>query len=352
MCRRADSARAAASPRSARRARASRARRRRPCASLGEPAPSSSTSSVGRPEASSSRTSARLALGVAGDVGQRLLGDAVEHELGVAAELRQPGWTWTSTSSSECSATRSPSTCRALASPRSSSASGRSRRAIRRTSSRLSRAVSWASRTPLTRRFGHVARHTAELQHDAGQRSARRRRGAPGRRAAARPPARPARGATLSRRSASSRSSISLNAAASSAASESPPPTSSRWPGSSGSIRRANAVSCRSGASARRSRSRLNAEHQRQTADEDRQLADGDVARARREDERRDRARGREHGGIADGEAPEECGTAGGCEHGLQSYHRRAFASGFGFGHHRHASRSVLEGVWPRTRRQ
>ena len=67
---------------------------------------------------------------------------------------------------------RSPSTCSALARPRSSSASGRSRRAIRRTSSRLPRAVSCASSDAAQPRLGHVAGHAAELQHDAGERLA------------------------------------------------------------------------------------------------------------------------------------------------------------------------------------
>ena len=166
--------------------------------------------------------------------------------------------TRTSTSSSECSATRSPSTRSALARPRSSSASGRSMRAIRRTSSRLPRAVSCASITPsrdvsLTSRATRPSCSTTPVSvcPTPSWSSCATRSRSPSCAASAR--------RTLSRRSASSRSSISLKAAASSAASESPPPISSRWPGSSGSIRRANCVSSRSGASACRSSSRLSA---------------------------------------------------------------------------------------------
>ena len=91
-------------------------------------------------------------------------------------------------------------------------------------------------------------------------------------------------------------------------------------------------------------------EHQREPAGEDRQLAHGDVLDARREHERGDRARGGEHGGVADGDAPEERGTARASEH--DAVWRASVWSSTGFGRHRHADRSVLEGVWPRARRQ
>ena len=56
-------------------------------------------------------------------------------------------------------------------------------------------------------------------------------------------------------------------------------------------------------------------EHQHEAAAEDRQLAQRDVLDARGEHERRDRARRGEHGGIADGESPEERRTARASEH-------------------------------------
>ena len=98
-------------------------------------------------------------------------------------------------------------------------------------------------------------------------------------------------------------------------------------------------------------------QHQDEAAAEDRQLAQRDVLDARGEHERGDRARRGEHRGVADGESPEERRTA------RASEHRRSLAVGatrvraqhadrFGFGRHRHANRSVLEGVWPRARRQ
>ena len=135
--------------------------------------PSSSTSSRGRPPASSSRTSARLAPRVAGDVGQRLLGDAVEHELGVAAELRQAGLD-VDVDARARSARRRARRARAARSP------GRGRRAPPAAAGARSGAPprGCRGRSPAPRgrrsrpRLGHVAGGAAELQHDAGQRLA------------------------------------------------------------------------------------------------------------------------------------------------------------------------------------
>ena len=277
--------------------------------------PSSSTSSRGRPPCSASRTSARLAPGVAGDVRQRLLGDAVEHELLVGAERRQAGLhVRRRPSSSECSATRSPRTSSALARPRSSSASGRSRRAIRRTSSRLSRAVSCASITPGLAHGVDVARDAPELQDHAGEASARRRRGAPAPRAAARPPARRARGRRSSRRSASRRSSISLNARRARR-----PRSPRRRPQPQAGLERVDPA--REARQLAQRRQRV-AQQQQVDARASSTRPPPKIASSRtrdvvplgREHERGDRARGGEHRGVADRDAPEQRGTARGGE--------------------------------------
>ena len=115
----------------------------------GSPAPSSSISSARAPAGELEPHLGALRARVARDVGQRLLGDAVEHELGVAAELRQ----------ARAGRARRPRARSARPRARPAPAArwpgrgrrappGRSRRAIRRTSSRLPRAVSCASITP------------------------------------------------------------------------------------------------------------------------------------------------------------------------------------------------------------
>ena len=251
----------------------------------GRPWPSSSTSSVGRAAGELEPDLGALGLGVAGDVRQRLLGDAVEDELLVAAEVRQ------------ARAARGTSTVElgVLGDALAEHAQGaRQAEVVERLGPQPARDPAHLLEAPaggLLRLHDALARALAARRGRRGRAaarrrsaSARRRRGAPARRAAARPPGRRARGATLSRRSASSRSSISLNAAASSAASESPPPTSSRRPGSSGSIRRANVRQLAQRRERVAQQQQVEREHQHEAADEDRELAQRDVldARARR----------------------------------------------------------------------
>ena len=254
-------------------------------------------------------------LRVARDVGQRLLGDAVEHELGVAAELRQAGLDVDvdlelgvlGDALAEHPQRAGQAEVVERLRPQPARDPAHLLEAVAGGLLRLQDAVAGGSGTSRAARPSCRTTPVSDCPTPSWSSCATRSR-SPSCAASARP--------TLSRRSASRRSSISLNAAASSAASESPPPTSSRRPGSSGSIRRANAVSSRSGASARRSSRRLSGEHQREPAGEDRQLAHGDVLDARREHERGDRARGGEDRGVADGQAPEERGTARASEHG------------------------------------
>ena len=136
----------------------------------GQPGPSSSTSSVGRPPTSSSRTSARLAPGVAGDVGQRLLGDAVEHELGVAAEVRQAGLdVHVDLELGVLGDALAEHAQRA----RQAEVVERLRPQHARDPAHLLEAAAGRLlrlQHALARRLGHVARDAAELQHDAGQR--------------------------------------------------------------------------------------------------------------------------------------------------------------------------------------
>ena len=117
---------------------------------------------------------------------------------------------------------------RALWSPRSSSTSGRSSRAIRRTSS---------SAAALSRRRGARPGACVELEHHAASAPGRPRRAARARSAAARAPGRSAR-RPLSRRSCSSRSSMSLNAVVSAVDLGVRSGITSRRPGSSGSTER------------------------------------------------------------------------------------------------------------------
>ena len=190
-------------------------------------------------------------------------------------------------------------------------------RAIRRTSSRLSRAVSCASSTRSRSGSRHVARGAAELQDDAGQRL---------------PDAvvellRDAQPLALLRgeRAGDAVAALGLEAlehlverrgqlGGIGVASADVEPMAG--------LERVDLARERGQLAQRRERpaqqQEVDGEHQHEAAGEDRQLADGDVLGLGREHERRDRARGGEHGGIADREPPEERRTAGGCEHGPQ----------------------------------
>ena len=154
-----------------------------------------------RPPAAGGRRRARAgprracAAGVARDVRQRLLGDAVEDELGVAAERGRPGCTWTSTVElgvlGDALAQHEQRARQAEVVERLRAAAGARSGAPPRG---CPRAVSCASSTPLA--VGARARRGRRGRAAARRRSAsgRRRRGAPARRAAARPPAPRARG--------------------------------------------------------------------------------------------------------------------------------------------------------------
>ena len=138
---------------------------------------------------------------------------------------------------------------------------------------------------------------------------------------------------------------MSLNAAASSVASESPPATSSRWPGSSGSIRRANAVSSRSGASAARSSSRLTPSI---SARPPAKIANSRTARL-------DTAGEKTRAVIVQAAASTSALPMATRQNRAGPRERANTVSIVelnGVGHHRHANRSVHEGVWPRARRQ
>ena len=63
-----------------------------------------------------------------------------------------------------------------------------------------------------------------------------------------------------------------------------------------------------------------------EAAGEDRELTQREVGHGGREDQRRDRARRGEHGCVADRNAPEEGGTPGASEHGLQCEGQRSRA--------------------------
>ena len=107
--------------------------------------------------------------GVAGDVGQRLLGDAIEHDLDVLAERAAVGVEVAVDGTPLWRVKRVASAFSALASPSSTSVSGAGRGAMRRTSSRLRRAPSRAcSRSPSS--GARIA--CVDLQQHAGQRLA------------------------------------------------------------------------------------------------------------------------------------------------------------------------------------
>ena len=105
-----------------------------------------------------------------GHVGQALLGDPVHDQLGVGRQVghRRVEAPTDGVAGQSCRSPR-PARTSALSSPRSSSTPGRSRRATRRTSSRLARAVSCACRmSPRTFCRGLVG-NPAETQHDSRQ---------------------------------------------------------------------------------------------------------------------------------------------------------------------------------------
>ena len=280
---------------------------------------------------------------MAGDVGQRFLGDPVEDQLGVAAELRQaglhvhvdvePGVLGDALAEHEQRA-REPEVVERLR-PQPARDPAHLLEAPARGLLRLQDALAGA--------VGHVAGDAAELQHHAGQRLADAVVELLG-------DAQPL--ALLGgERAADAVAPLGLEAlehlvergaqlgGLGVAAADLQPPAR---------LQQVDAPGERGQLAQRRERAaqqqQVEREHQHEAAGEDRQLAHGDVLDARREHERGDRARGREHGGVADGHAPEERGTARASEHG------RSVCTGFG--RHRHADRSVLEGVWPRARRQ
>ena len=112
------------------------------------------------------------ALRVPGDVRQRLLGDAIDDQL-LLLRQRQRGAPGAARSGAcACSPNDVASAASALCSPRSSSASGRSRRAIRRTSSVPWRAVSRSSSSWSRELLRDRRGQALDLEHHAGQRLA------------------------------------------------------------------------------------------------------------------------------------------------------------------------------------
>ena len=243
-----------------------------------------------------SRSSAELdlvACGVPGDVRQRLLRDAVDDELLLLGQ-RQARSSCRLDSQLRLLAERGRQRASALCSPRSSSASGRSRRAMRRTSSVPSRAVSRSS-SSCSRRSSGSRRQPFDLQHHAGERLAdlvvqlaRDPLRSPSCTRSAR--------RALSRRSDSSRSSISLNVRASAATSGSPS-TAHALPGESGSCRRIVSASSSSGRKAGRNRRRLIASIMTSPTDQHDQL--GEVRRHRHGDRREHQPEERQHSTAA-----------------------------------------------------
>ena len=111
-------------------------------------------------------------VGVAGDVRQRLLRDAVDDELLLLGEWQRALAGAGRRGRCACSPNAVASADSALCSPRSSSASGRSRRAIRRTSS-VPCAGGLAQLVELVAQLlGDRRREALDLQHHAGERLA------------------------------------------------------------------------------------------------------------------------------------------------------------------------------------
>ena len=111
-------------------------------------------------------------LGVPGDVRQRLLRDAVDHELLLLATAAATARAAARPACCACSPNEVASAASALCNPRSSSASGRSCRAMRRTSSVPLRAVSRSSSSCVPQLVGDPRGQPFDLQHGAGQRLA------------------------------------------------------------------------------------------------------------------------------------------------------------------------------------
>ena len=111
--------------------------------------------------------------GVPGGVGQALLGHAVEHQLGLRVQRRQVGGRARAARSARREPPYSVASDRsALSSPSSSSTPGRSRRAMRRISSRLPRVVSCTSCSSLAHRRRRVVGDPLEVEQHRGQRLA------------------------------------------------------------------------------------------------------------------------------------------------------------------------------------
>ena len=314
----------------------------------GSPRPSSSTSSRGRPPASSSRTSARVRAGVAGDVGQRLLGDAVEHELRVGAELGQPGLDVhvdlelgvLGDALAEHAQRAGQAEVVERLGPQPAGDPAHLLEAAARGLLRLQHAARATARARRAATRPSCSTTPVSVWPTPSWSSCATRSRSPSCAASARP--------TLSRRSASRRSSISLNARGElgrlGVARRRPRAGGRARAGRSGARTRSAA---RSGASARRSSSRLSAEHQREAAGEDRQLAQ----------RRRSTPRGEKtsavivHAAASTAALPMATRQKSAGPRERANTDRRRVTS-TGVGHHRHANRSVLEGVWPRARRQ
>ena len=110
--------------------------------------------------------------GVAGGVGEALLGHPVEHQFGLRVQRRQVGAELRGVRPAAAAGNSVPSARSALISPSSSSTPGRSRRAMRRISSRLLRVVSCTCVQLVAHRRRRVVGDPLEVEQHGGQRLA------------------------------------------------------------------------------------------------------------------------------------------------------------------------------------